>query len=233
MHIANLHAENIQKQLDIEQFQTQLNEVKLEVLRSQMNPHFLFNSLNSIDNFISKNDKRSASEYLHTFSKLIRNTLDSSRNELVPFSKDFDTLKWYVALEQMRFRHIFAFETIIDEQILMNDTQVPPMLVQPFIENAILHGLIPSTHPDLKLTFEANKTDDAIIYRITDNGIGRKASQSFKALNIRKSEGINITTQRLKIHNGACYQPSDMSIYDLEDDGLATGTRVEIKIYIK
>lgn len=233
VQVAELNAENFQKQLEIELFQKKLNEVKLEVLRAQMNPHFIFNSLNSIDNFIIKNDKRSASEYLNTFSKLIRNTLDSSRNELVPFSKDFDTIKWYVALEQMRFRHIFAFETKIDASIFNNNTLVPPMLVQPFIENAILHGLIPCERTDLKLLFEANMTDEAIIYTITDNGIGRKASQSYKTLNIRKSEGINITTQRLKIHNGAAYQSSDMSIYDQEKDGLPSGTRVEIKIYTK
>ncbi|MBK8627895.1 MAG: histidine kinase [Saprospiraceae bacterium] len=233
MSISNLNAQNFQKQLEIEQFQKQLNEVKLEVLRAQMNPHFIFNSLNSIDNFILKNDKRSASEYLHTFSKLIRNTLDSSRNELVPFTKDFETIKWYVALEQMRFRHIFAFETKIDEHILNNNTMVPPMLVQPFIENAIIHGLIPCERTDLTLGFEANIRGNAIHYTITDNGIGRKASQSYKSLNMRKSEGISITTQRLKIHNGSLYQPSDMSIHDLVEGGTANGTRVEIKIYIK
>jgi len=233
VEVAELNAENFQKQLEIELFQKELNEVKLEVLRAQMNPHFIFNSLNSIDNFIIKNDKRSASEYLNTFSKLIRNTLDSSRNELVPFSKDFDTIKWYVALEQMRFRHIFAFEINIDEHILNNNPLVPPMLVQPFIENAILHGLIPCERMDLKLVFKAIMTEDAIIYIISDNGIGRKTSQSYKTLNMRKSEGISITTQRLKIHNGQLYQLSDMSIYDLEEGGIPSGTRVEIKIYFK
>lgn len=231
IEVAELNAENVQKQLDIELFQKKINEVKLEVLRAQMNPHFIFNSLNSIDNFIIKNDKRAASEYLNTFSKLIRNTLDSSRNELIPFTKDFETIKWYVELEQMRFRHIFAFEIKIDERILNSNTMVPPMLVQPFIENAILHGLVPCDRTDLTLVFEAIMTDEAIIYIITDNGIGRKKSQSYKNLNMRKSEGINITTQRLKIHNGSLYQPSDMSIYDLEEGGIATGTRVEIKIY--
>ena len=149
-------------------------EMQMQSLRAQMNPHFIFNCLNSIENFIMKNDKKAASEYLNKFSELIRIMLDSSRGELSSFSKNMEGIQLYVELEQLRFDHKFCFKSNLDPQLLNGDYKVPHLLIQPYIENAILHGLSQSEGENLELILSAKLVDDHILYVIEDNGIGRE-----------------------------------------------------------
>lgn len=207
-------------------------ELQTQVLRSQMNPHFIFNCLNSIENFIMTNDKRQASDYLNKFSLLIRNILDSSRNEVITLKKDMEALSLYVELEQLRFNNKFNFKTFIDPALAGGDYRVPALLIQPYVENAIVHGLAHSEENDLNLTVTASLEDDKIKYRIQDNGIGRNKAGMYNAHNKphHKSVGLKITEQRIHIFNGKNASGS-ISIVDLYDEHKnPEGTKVEITI---
>ena len=116
----------------------------MQIFRSQMNPHFIFNSLNGIEYFILQNDKRNASVYLNKFASLIRIILSNSRKDLVPFVDDMQTIRLYVDLELLRFNHNFCYVTDIDQALLDSDYRVLPLLIQPFVENAIIHGFADS-----------------------------------------------------------------------------------------
>ncbi|MEO8403156.1 MAG: tetratricopeptide repeat protein [Chitinophagaceae bacterium] len=209
-------------------------ELETKVLRSQMNPHFIFNTLNSIENFMMQNEKRQASDYLNKFSMLIRNILDSSREEMVSVSKDVESLQLYVDLEQLRFNNKFSYKTYIDPELVNGDYQVPSLLVQPYVENAILHGLAHSKKDGLALTVTASLEDGYIKYVMQDNGIGRKKSEEYKQYNRprHKSVGLQITEDRITMFNqsrGTIDQhPVITDLWD--EQGNAAGTKVEIKI---
>ncbi len=207
-------------------------ELQTQILRSQMNPHFIFNCLNSIENFIMQNDKRQASDYLNKFSLLIRSILDSSRNEVVPVSKDMDALKLYVELEQLRFSNKFSYSFYVDPALKNGDYRVPSLLIQPFVENAIVHGLANSEEDDLSLNVTAMLEDDTIKYIIQDNGIGRKKADEYKIKNkpYHNSVGIKITKERIHNFNGRHAQ-GQINIIDLYDEhNNADGTKVEITL---
>ena len=123
----------------------------MTALRAQMNPHFIFNSLNSIENFIMQNEKRLASDYLNKFALLVRMILENSRTQAVPLVQDMEAMQLYVDLERLRFENKFDYITEIDEVLLKGDYRVAPLLIQPFVENAIVHGLAPSDKPGLYL----------------------------------------------------------------------------------
>lgn len=220
---------NRRNQIETEKLKAELQN---QVLRSQMNPHFIFNCLNSIENFIMMNDKRQASDYLNKFSRLIRSILDSSRNEVVPLSKDMEALNLYVELEQLRFNNKFNFKTFVDPALAGGDYRVPALLIQPYVENAIVHGLAHSEENDLNLTVTASLENDKIKYRIQDNGIGRNKAGEYNAHNKphHKSVGLKITEQRINIFNGKDTDDS-VSITDLYDNNKnPDGTKVEITI---
>jgi len=206
-------------------------ELQTQVLRSQMNPHFIFNCLNSIENFIMQNDKRMASDYLNKFSKLIRSILDSSRNEVVPLAKDMEALQLYVELEQLRFNHKFSFTSFVDPALCGGDYCVPSLLVQPFVENAIVHGLAHSEEEKLNLTVTASLENDTIKYIVQDNGIGRKKAKTYQELNkpYHKSVGLKITEERINMFNQQSQAGEFVSITDLYDgEQHPKGTKVEI-----
>lgn len=214
-------------------FKQKIAETQMQALRAQMNPHFIFNSLSSIENFIMKNDKVQASDYLNKFASLIRMILDSSRNELVPFAKDIEALRLYVELEQLRFNNKFSYECIIDRELLEGDYKVPPLLIQPYVENAILHGLAPSSENALVLRLTARLEDAYIVYKINDNGIGRKKSAGYKQQNkpSHVSMGMQITEQRISIFNEQKNANGEAVINDLYNDhNEPSGTEVEVKI---
>ena len=206
-------------------------ELQMQVLRSQMNPHFIFNCLNSIEYFIMQNDKRRASDYLNKFSNLMRSILDSSRNEMVPLMKDMETLNLYVELEQLRFNNKFNFKTYIDPALQQGDYSVPPLLIQPFVENAILHGLANSDEKQLSLTVTASLQNDMIKYVIQDNGIGREKARIYNLQNkpYHKSVGLKITEDRISRYNKTMQANESISITDLYDEHRnPEGTRVEV-----
>lgn len=208
-------------------------DIQVRSIRAQMNPHFIFNCLNSIDNFIIRNEKMEASEYLNKFSELIRIMLESSRNEVIPFSKSLEAIKLYIELEQLRFNNKFSLKMNIDPELLNGDYKVPPLLTQPYIENAILHGISQSEHEFLQLIVSVRKEDDFIIYVIEDNGIGREQSAKYKNSNkpYHESLGIKLTQERMDIFNQQQNTQGNIVITDLYDKNNApAGTRVELKI---
>ncbi len=214
-------------------FKQKLAESQIQSLRAQMNPHFIFNCLNSIENFMMQNEKRKASDYMHKFALLIRTILESSRNELTTVLQDLEALKLYIDLEQMRFHNKFCYQENIDPDLLRGDYYVPSLLIQPYVENAIVHGMAHSDRADLKLTVSASLEDDYIKYVIKDNGIGRSQAADYNKLNKlrHKSVGLKITEDRIHLYNQEHSANGYVKITDLVDgNNNPVGTRVEVKI---
>ncbi len=222
-----------QKQIEMYTMNEQLSKAKLEALQSQMNPHFIFNSLNAIDNLIQTNQKDKATTYLARFAKLIRNVLDSSKNDVVSFQKDFETLQLYLQLEQFRCSDKFTFQLEADEELLHSDYKVPPLVVQPFVENAVHHGLLNKQDGNKTLTVSATLENDFIKYTVYDSGVGRAKAQQLKKINKpeHQSYGINITRERIQLYNKND-QNNDIIITDLFENNEACGTKVEISVKI-
>lgn len=213
-------------------FRQKIAETEMQALRAQMNPHFIFNSLNSIENFMLKNDKEQASDYFGKFASLIRMILESSRNERVPFEKDMEALQGYVELEQLRFDHAFIYRTFIDPGLLRGEYSVPPLLIQPYVENAIVHGLAQSEKEGLQLTVSALLENEYLVYTIEDNGIGRKKAGYYKESRAgHKSMGLHITRERISILNHQEQAGAEVVITDLHDENSeACGTRVRLRL---
>ncbi len=202
------------------------NLLALKSLRSQMNPHFIFNALNSVNNFIAKNDERSANRYLSNFSTLMRSVLENSEEDFIPLAKELEQLELYIELEHSRFKDKFDYHIHIDETIPIASYKIPPMLLQPYIENAIWHGLRYRDSKGVLEVFVDQKTESSISISITDNGIGRKKSAAIKTENQRKqkSKGMGIIQKRVAILNDMYSDKVAINITDLETDG--SGTKV-------
>ena len=214
-------------------FREELAEVKLEALRSQMNPHFLFNSLNSIDNYILSNNPREASEYLSKFSKLVRKILEFSKIKTVSLKDELDTLKHYIQMEQMRFRQKFEYDINIDETIETEKLFVPPLLLQPYVENAIWHGMMHIEDRIGLLSIKVSRSNEYIIVVIEDNGIGREKSRSIKSKSAtkRKSYGIKINEDRIRLNNELSQLGGSVEILDRIDHHRQTcGTKVIVTL---
>jgi tetratricopeptide (TPR) repeat protein len=208
-------------------------KLQTQVLRSQMNPHFIFNSLNSIENFIMQNDKRQASDYLNKFSRLIRSILESSNNEVVPIGRDMEALRLYIELEQLRFNNKFSYHENIESQLLLGDYLVPSLLIQPYVENAIVHGIAHSHEEQLQLTVTATLESDIIRYTIQDNGVGRGKAAEYNSQNkpAHKSVGLQITADRIALFNLETQSNASVQITDLyNDNNEPAGTRVDIQL---
>ena len=199
----------------------------LKSLRSQMNPHFIFNALNSVNSFISKNDTRQANKYLSDFSRLMRIVLENSQSDFVPLTEEVDTLELYLKLEHFRFQDKFDYDFYTDETLLNEEYAMPPMLIQPFIENAIWHG-IRYKEGKGKLVVKLLAENDGLKMVIEDNGIGRKQSKALKTENQsqQKSTGMKNTKDRINLINDTYNSKIRLNIADLE--GEITGTRVEV-----
>lgn len=204
----------------------------LKSLRSQMNPHFIFNSLNSVNSFIARNDERSANKYLSEFSKLMRAVMENSKHDLVPLASEIDILKMYLDLEHLRFKDKFDYEFIVEDGIMIEEVEIPPMLLQPYIENAIWHGLrYKEEFGHLKVHFKMASSYIAVC--IEDNGIGRQKSQDLKTRNQKEnvSTGMKNIEGRITILNDIHKTNLDIELEDLtHENGDSAGTRVNIKI---
>ncbi|MEG3657403.1 tetratricopeptide repeat protein [Arenibacter palladensis] len=202
------------------------NLLALKSLRSQMNPHFIFNALNSVNNFIAKSDERSANRYLSDFSTLMRAVLENSDEDFIPLSKELELLELYTKLEHSRFSDKFDYEIIVDEGIDIDAFQIPPMLLQPYIENAIWHGLRYREDKGFLKIGLRQKDKRALEISIIDNGIGRKKSAALKTQNQKKqkSKGMGNIKKRIEILNDMYKDKVDVFISDLETNG--TGTKV-------
>lgn len=215
------------------------NEKKLltleqTMLRSQMNPHFLFNSLNSIKLYIINNEQKNAVHYLNKFSKLIRKILEASSQKEIPLADELETVELYMNIENIRFSNEIYFETKIEEGIDPHTVRIPSLILQPFLENALWHGLS-SKEGEKNIVLEVNKGKEEgfIDIAIIDNGIGRKAADIIKRNKVlkRKSVGIDITKERLSNFSRDYQNSFNLEILDLFDEtGIAIGTKVLLHI---
>ncbi len=202
------------------------NLLALKSLRSQMNPHFIFNALNSVNNYIAKSDERSANRYLSEFSTLMRSVLENSEEDFIPLSKELELLELYVKLEHSRFPDKFDYEIVSSEHLDMESYQIPPMLLQPYIENAIWHGLRYKKEKGF-LKINLRQLDKGTLeITISDNGIGRKKSAELKTKNQKKqkSKGMGNIEKRIAILNDMYKNRITIHISDLNKD--STGTKV-------
>jgi len=213
----------------------EISKIELKALRSQMNPHFVFNSLNSIQHYIFNSKSDEAVKYLNKFAKLMRVILNNSDKPTVAIEDDLEALKLYLELEQMRFEDKFEYKFIVDENVDLDYDIMPPMLLQPYVENAILHGLTPRKDKGL-LTITIKNEEHFIVCTITDNGIGRKRAAEIKRTmpgSKHKSLGMKITEERLRILNEISQSKHSVKIIDLVNaDGSAAGTTVELFVPI-
>ena len=210
-----------------------ISETEMLALRSQMNPHFIFNCLSAIDNLIQTNQPDKATTYLARFGKLIRSVLESTKHDMVPFYKDFETLQLYIELEQFRSGNKFIYSMNADEELIEGDYKVPPLLVQPFVENAIHHGLMNKLTGERNLIITVAIKSGTIQYIIKDDGIGRIKAQDIKQQNRpeHNSYGIEISSQRIQLHNRSGSQ-NNIVITDLSCNGHPAGTEVIVNINI-
>jgi LytS/YehU family sensor histidine kinase len=207
-------------------------ELELTALRAQMNPHFMFNSLNSIRNFILQSEPREAAEYLSRFAHLIRMILQNSREKIISLKEEIDALLLYIDLEKLRFEISFKFNCIIDENVDTEDVQIPPMILQPYVENAIWHGLMHKEEPG-HLILEISRRNSSTVCIIDDDGVGRAAAQRLKSNSATryKSMGLGITKDRIAIHNRMNELGIKVDIEDKTDEqDQAEGTRIIISI---
>jgi ligand-binding sensor domain-containing protein len=216
------------------EFAQRMTEAEMRALRAQMNPHFIFNCLSSINRYIVKSDHKTASGYLTKFSKLIRLILDNSAADTVSLEKELQSLQLYIDMEALRFDHAFTWTIQVDERIDKEDSFIPPMLLQPYVENAIWHGLLHKETGTGKLTIKLSQLSDTIlITQIEDNGIGRQQAKEMnsKETGNRKSYGMQISRDRLALLNQTTKESATVAIEDLVNgNGLALGTRVTIRI---
>ena len=212
------------------------DELALESIRGQMNPHFIYNSLNSINYFILRNDKLHANQYIADFSRLIRNILSNMTEEYVPFDQELQSIRDYLKLEHLRFGDKFEYTMESQTEEMDDEIRVMPGMVQTFIENAIWHGIrnLEGRKGFIKVLFLQPTEKGYIRCIIEDTGVGRKlAAQYRNDLPGKKSRGIGIVAERLKLVNklrGSDYQ---VIMEDLFPEKEETGTRVTIDIPVK
>lgn len=220
------------KLLEIEK---QMFDLEQKALRLQMNPHFIFNSLNSIQSYILSHDTKKAIGYLGKFSQLMRLILSNSVNKFTTLFEELESIKYYLDLERLRFDNKFDYNIIIDSKIDEEFIEMPPMIIQPYIENAIIHGLIKKTEQG-KIEIHIYLKNDILYCEITDNGIGREASMKLaRESGIKKqSRGMLITKARLEILKRQSKKEYSVQVIDLIDEvGNSAGTKVLLKIHYK
>ncbi len=203
-------------------------QAEMKALRSQMNPHFIFNCMNTIEAFVLDNKPREASGFLQKFSKLTRRVLEYSEHELVSLEKDIETLKLYIDLEAIRYNGIFEHNIIIDFDMHQEAYLMPPLLIQPFVENAILHGLRFKTEGQGTLTVHYYREANQLVCEVTDNGIGRAAAEAIKAKSSikRNSMGMKVTNDRIRVIDASYDQGASVVVSDAEGGG----TRILVRV---
>lgn len=210
----------------------QIIDSERKALLSQMNPHFIFNSLSSIQNFILKKDELTANRYLGDFSSLMRRILDNSKRENIPLYEEIETIKLYLCLEKMRFTNSFEETLHIDDDLDLFSIKISPMMIQPYLENAILHGLRPKSE-DRKLNISITRKDDKrLLFSVIDNGIGRKLAAEIRSrAKTHQSSGMKNIKERIDLHNKIHKTKMDIHITDLyTKKNEACGTKVELLI---
>ncbi len=214
--------------------QRDLAEYEQKALHLQMNPHFVFNCLGSISSFIVQNGTDSAIKYLSKFSKLMRLTLEYSKETLIPIDKEIEGLQNYLELEQLRFNRMFDFNITKDPQI-EDDMAIPPLLLQPFVENAIIHGIVPKKERG-SINVNFSLLNDKLVCTVTDDGIGFSKSKELKenSVTVHKSMALEITRKRLEVIQAFTSKTSQVDISELTDtEGHVAGTRIVLNLPIQ
>jgi hypothetical protein len=227
---------SIKKKHDVEKkmlaIEKELFEIQQKALQLQMNPHFIFNSLNAIQSFVISNDTDKAIHYLSKFSQLMRLILTNSSETSIPLKEELKAVKHYIEIEQLRFDNKFDCLISVDPEIDQEFIEIPPMIIQPFVENAILHGLIHS-EKEGHVKIDIKLQQDYLFCSIEDNGVGREKAEKIRESSgiKRKSRGVIITKERLEILNKQSEDKFAVKVIDLKDSaGTPTGPRVELNI---
>ncbi len=204
----------------------ELLSLEAKALRAQMNPHFIYNCMNSIKALIQSEDKRRSIEYLTTFSKLIRTIFQNSNKRQISLYDEIETCKLYTQLESMRLNGKLQYNFCIDPNLDLKSVMVPALIVQPFIENAIWHGIVPKVGGSVNISVKAN--DESVICEVDDDGIGREMSKLNKPVTpiIHESKGVHLSQQRLDLEKMLNDTSASIEIIDKHENGAATGTKV-------
>ncbi|GAB3642811.1 hypothetical protein GCM10027423_34470 [Spirosoma arcticum] len=216
-------------------FERRTAECEMAGLRSQMNPHFIFNCLNSIKLYATENDSEKASEYLTKFSRLIRMVLENSRSERVTLRNELDMLQLYADMEIMRFKQKLSFCVYVEPSIDAGFVEIPPLLLQPYVENAIWHGLMHKSEGGTVHVRVTQPHENLLQLIISDDGVGRARAAELKSKSAshRKSFGLRMTSERIALVNQLYQTDTQVTIEDLVDaDGQPAGTEVVLQIPI-
>lgn len=215
------------------QSEKQILTLEQDILRSQMNPHFVFNSLNSIKQYIISNEQKNAVYYLNKFAKLMRKILDASKTKVVSLAEELETIQLYFSIENIRFSNEIDFKVITDDSVNLNAVKIPSLILQPFLENAIWHGLS-SKKGDKKIKLQIEKlSENFILIKVIDNGVGRERSAYLKENKVlkRKSVGLILSRERLTNFVKNYKNKYSLDFVDLKDsNGKASGTEVILKL---
>jgi len=231
MELAKEKADQEKKETE---FQRNLADISLTALRSQMNPHFIFNCLNSIKLYTTQNDTQAASEYLTKFSRLIRLVMENSRNDRISLAAELEALRLYIEMEAMRFKEKLSYSISVDKDVEMDYIEIPPLLLQPYVENAIWHGLMHKEEGGrIDITAAMKKNEAILEIHITDNGVGRTKAEELqsKTATRHKSYGMRVTSERIALINQIYKTGASVAIHDIINDrGKVAGTHVIIQI---
>ncbi len=208
------------------ELKTQAMDTELKALRAQMNPHFIFNSLNSIKNYIDKNDTAKASLYTSKFAKLMRMILENSERKEIPIAQDLKALELYMQLEALRMHNKFIYEIKVDDAIDQENTLIPPLILQPFVENSIWHG-ISQRECDGRIWISIRKEGNMINCIVEDNGIGisEQSPDEQNAHADKKSLGMKITKSRIDVINRMKKTNATVTFSNLDE-----GTKIEVRL---
>lgn len=220
------HTQKIKKEAAIQQ---QISSLERAALQAQMNPHFIFNCLNSIQHFILQNDQKQAVEFLSRFAQLVRHNLNASVKGRVSLEEELGLLDNYLAVEQERFDHRFTYAIEVDEALNQQAIHLPPLLIQPYVENAIAHGLSPQKEQgEVRVHFR--KEEGLMVVRVRDNGVGIQPRENRPTNTRHESVGMTLTQKRLELLRGTGDEA--VKITDLQEEGKTKGTEVEIRIVL-
>jgi LytS/YehU family sensor histidine kinase len=231
-----LTKEKVEKKIKETELQKRINDMSFSALRSQMNPHFIFNALNTVQSYVYANDKKSATNYLGKFSELIRKVLDNSSKRAITLQEEIELLQLYVDIEKARFGDNFYAAIETDPTLDIEYTLVPPMLIQPYIENATKHGLLHKQgEKNLTVTFQNTEDDESIQIIIDDNGVGRETSKELNSKKLNHNSFANGANEKRIGLMGQLYnKKASVEIIDKKNlDGSAAGTKVVINIPAK
>ncbi|MFN0204040.1 MAG: two-component regulator propeller domain-containing protein [Bacteroidia bacterium] len=216
--------------------QAEMLQLEHQALYAMMNPHFTFNALQSIQYFIHSQDKLTATKFLGNFAKLVRMNLDSSKSEFISLKDEVERLKLYLSLEKMRFQDKFSYFIDLEDELDSPSTQIPPMILQPFVENSIKHGIMPLEKQGKIIVSILQKDEETLLVSIKDNGIGIEASKKMRAdrPSDHVSKGMQITKDRLKLFANLTGKDYSVQIHELKNEaGEVEGTEVTIYLPMK